>query len=130
MCRLNVCSVIIRLLFICSIRAKIAFLPDDKIEDCSKPGEAAGYYDISGVEVIIETDTDIYLNGSVEFLKEVTGPWKTRVYSEQYVRSKWVPAIIEKKIPDLCQSIHSPNEPWYNHLKDQPGCPIPVGVKS
>lgn len=123
-------KVTIWMLCIYSILGKIAFLPDDKIENCSEPGESAGYYDITGVEIIIETDTDIYLNGTVIFLKEVTGPWKTRVYTEQYVRNEWVPAVIEKKIPDFCQNIHSPSEPWYNHLKDQIGCPIPVGVVS
>jgi hypothetical protein len=116
------------LLSFSSIIGKIAFLPDDKIENCSEPGEAAGYYDITGVEIIIETDTDIYINGTVGFLKEVTAPWKTHVYTEQYVRSEWVPAVIEKKIPDLCKTLHSPTEPWYNHLKDQIGCPIPIEV--
>lgn len=117
-------------LFICftSILGKIAFLPDDRIEDCTEPGERAGYYDLSEVELIMETDTDIYLNGTFKFLHEVTAPWKARVYTEQFVRDQWVPSVIEKKIPDFCQSLHSPTEPWYNHLKHVQGCPIPAGV--
>lgn len=116
------------MLLIGLVQGKIVFLPDDKIEDCSKPGEKAGYYDLSKVEIVIETDTEIFINGTVLFLEEVTGPWKTHVYTEQYVRSKWVPAVVEKKVPDLCSSLHKPNEAWYNHLKDQTGCPIPKGV--
>jgi hypothetical protein len=107
--------------------ARIALFFDEKIEDCTG-GDNAGYYDLSQLEIIVETDTEIFLNGTAKFLHEITSPWKTNVDLEEYVRSEWVPSVVQRKFEDFCEEMHKPTEPWYNNLKDQIGCPIPGGV--
>jgi hypothetical protein len=109
--------------------AKVGIFFDDTIEDCTEEGDNAGYYDLSQLEIFIESDTDIYLNGTVKFLQEITSPWKTEVKSDEYVRSEWVPSVVQRKIPDFCAVLHSPIEPWYNFMKDLTGCPISAGVR-
>jgi hypothetical protein len=107
--------------------ARIALFFDEKIEDCTG-GNNAGYYDLSQLEIIVETDTEVFLNGTVKFLHEITSPWKTNVDLEEYVRSEWVPSVVQRRFADFCADLHNPAEPWYNNLKDQMGCPIPAGV--
>lgn len=105
---------------------KIVLFPDDKVEFCSE--EQSGHFAYDDLHVLIESDTDIFLNGTVKFLKEVKSPWKVYAFAEQYVRDQWVVAMFNRKIPDYCAVMKNPGEFWYAMLKDKKGCPIPEGV--
>jgi hypothetical protein len=118
------------LLFCCKIIqssiGKIVLLPDDKIEICSE--EKSGHFSYDDLHIEIESDTDIFLNGSVKFLKEVKSPWNLKAYAEQSVRDKWIVAMFNRKIPDYCAAMKQHGEFWYDMLKDKQGCPILEGV--
>jgi hypothetical protein len=76
----------------------------------------------------MESDTEVFLNGSVKFPFGLEAPWKSRFYAEQYVRNQWVSGMVDRKIPDMCDWKLNPAEIWYPYLKDQTNCPIPIDV--
>ena len=84
---------------------KLVILFDEKVEVCSEPDETAGFTGYDNLEVIMESDNDIFLNGSVKFPKGMTAPWKGRFYAEQYIRSQWVTSGVDRRIPDICASM-------------------------
>lgn len=112
--------------FLQTALGKVVLLPDDRIEYCSE--DKSGHFNYDNLHIEIVSDTEIFLNGSVQFLKEVKSPFIVKTYAEQYVRQKWVVAMFDRKIPDFCSSMKNPAEFWYNILKEQPGCPIQEGV--
>lgn len=107
---------------------KIILLPDDRIEKCVDAKNDAKFYDVSKMEVIMESDTDIFLNGTFKHLREFKRGIKGRVYAEQFVRGKWVFSMINRKIPDWCDSMANPLEAWYDFYKEYPRCPLKAGV--
>lgn len=113
--------------FVIAVTGKIMVLPDDKIEPYVKPEDAAGVFDISKLEIVIESDTDIFLNGTWKFLKEVK-KWKGQNIAEQFDRGAWSKRGIDRKWDDFCPQIHNPTELWYNMFKKVKECPFPAGV--
>jgi hypothetical protein len=118
------------LTFFTSTTAKVVFLLDGDLEKCVEPENDDKLFDISDLDVIFESDTDIFINGSVKFLKTIRSPLKVHAYAEQYVRSQWVISMIDKRIADGCASMHNPLEPWYNLYKNLSGCPLEAGVRT
>lgn len=110
--------------------AKVVFLFDETFERAVAPEDAAEWFDFSNMEVIMESDTSMFLNGTWKILKNLTSPWKCRMYAEEFKRGLWIPAIIEKKYPDFCESMHNKNEISYPLFKNLEGCPLPAGVCS
>lgn len=108
--------------------ASIKVLVDDVIENCSTTETEAGFYSLDNLEIVIESDTDIFINGTIDFFKNVQTPWKARFYSEKYDRDQWLPAMLDTKVADFCTRIHNPKDFWYNQLKHVKGCPIKAGV--
>lgn len=107
---------------------KIALLFDENVQVCSEPGKEANVIEMDDLSVVMESDTDVFLNGSVKFPKGLKPPWKSRFYAEQYVRNQWVTSMVDRKIPDQCFSGWNPVEIWYPYLENQTRCPIPAGV--
>lgn len=107
---------------------KVAVFVDETIEKITKPEDDAGYFDCTNLEIIIASDTEVFLNGSYRFLKEFKGPWKLRLYAEQFHRGQWVPNAFDRTIRDFCSSVHNPTEVWYGKMKNLQGCPMNAGV--
>jgi hypothetical protein len=107
--------------------AWMEMVPGDRIEDCSAPGKAANMMNYSGLEIIMESDTDFFLDGTLTFLKPIHSPWKLNFIGERWYRDKWVPGI-ERKTEDACPEIHNKINPTYKLLKDQKDCPLEAGV--
>lgn len=112
--------------FYCAV-GRIAILPDEGIENCAKPEERADYFDLDKLEVIVESDYDVFLNGTFRFNKEIKS-WNAHFYTEEFYRNEWTRRLVDRKVADFCKVIHSPTELWYNQMKKQPGCPIKAGV--
>lgn len=102
----------------------------EDFEICVTPEENAGKFDYSELEIIAETDTKVYMNGSWKFLKEVKSPWTSVVFTEKYERGKWNVEMFYKRIPNFCESIQKETEPWYHITKhfEPKSCPFPAGV--
>ena len=94
------------------------------------PAEVAGKLDFSELEVFAESDTKVYLNGSMNFLKEVKKPWSWVVFTERFSRNQWNVDSFYRKIPDFCKSILNPLEPWYfiTSKMTPNNCPFLAGV--
>jgi hypothetical protein len=110
--------------------AKLIPIVYEDFEMCTKEGEDAGKFDFSQLEILAESDTSVYLNGSWKFAKEVKSPWTAIIFAEKYIKSEWVVERLSKKIPDFCEVIQGPNEPWYyvtQHFEHKE-CPFPAGV--
>lgn len=109
--------------------AKVIPIIYEDFEICTEEGESAGKFDFTELEIFAESDTDVYLNGTWSFLKEVKSPWTTVIFAEKYIKSQWN-VELQKKIPDFCEVIQSATEPWYHVTsKFEPKeCPFPAGV--
>lgn len=127
----NFAQLLIFVAFISFSSSKVQILPEEGVEKCSENVEnEAGYFSVDNLEVLVESDTDIFLNGSVKIMKELKSPWLSEYYAEQFYRDQWVRSPIQRKFDDLCQVFHSPTEMWYPILKDVPGCPFAEGVSN
>lgn len=104
----------------------------EEFEKCVEPEETAGKFDFSELEIIAESDTKVYFNGSWNFLKQVKSPWAVLFSTEKYERGVWNPGPLSKKIKDFCKSIQSQSEPWYSVTRhfEPKNCPFAAGVRS
>jgi hypothetical protein len=84
--------------------------------------------DFSKLKVVVESDYDVFINGTTKHLKSFKSPIKGRISGEQLVRGKWVITGFDRKISDLCATMHNPMEAWYYVFKDFEKCPVPAGV--
>lgn len=125
----------VKILLICSMllkftSAKITMILDEGFEKCVEPEEDANVFDFSNAEIVAESDTDVYFNGSVKFLKKVESPWFLHIYTEKFERGEWNVYAMNRKIKDFCAVLHNPLEVWYRYSKNLKGCPLAAGVSS
>lgn len=120
----------ILLLFVMApiIKGKIVLFLDEKVEICSEPGNEANLFNYENLEVLILSDTEIFLNGSIKVLRDIESPWKGLFTAEKNIRNQWN-IQCEKKYPDLCESIHDPAEFTYKITKTLPKCSIAADVR-
>lgn len=116
--------------FISFAFGKMEIYLDEKIEKCVDAQDDAGYLDLSDFFIVAESDTSVFLNGSVRFLKTIESPWKVHMVGEKFERGEWNVYAFNKKVADFCAVMHSPAEVWYPYFKDFNGCPIEAGVSS
>lgn len=108
---------------------KIVPLIDDKMENCASSEEDAEVWDTSELDVIAESDTEVYFNGSAKFLKKVGEKLPLRCFAEKLQRDgKWAIEAIDLKRPDFCASLHDPKEIWFAKT-DKYKCPLEPGVR-
>jgi hypothetical protein len=110
-----------------TVNGKVVIDFYEEIFNCNKKGEA-GFFDLSGLELFVDDSYKTYVNGTWKFLKDVKSPWNWHIYAEEFERGEWNIRAVNRNISDMCPTLHSPLEPWYKLYKDQPGCPIKVGV--
>lgn len=115
-------------LFFSIALGKMEIVLDEKLEKCVDAKDDAGFYDMSEFEIVAESDTKVFLNGSIKFLRNVEAPWSVHIFAEKFNRGQWNVYAIDKTVPDFCSVMHRPSEPWYLYLKDFGGCPIKAGV--
>lgn len=101
-------------------------MPGNEVVDCS-PGGTSEFMDSSDLEIIMESDDDFFVNGTIKFLKPIHAPWKAKGVGERWIRDHWVPGA-EKKVKDLCDIMHDEVDPAYPFFKDQKDCPLEAGV--
>lgn len=120
--------VLITIVKLCSSKIVVTIYEDYEV--CVEPEESAGKFDFSELEIFAESDTKVFLNGSWNFLKEVKSPWPSTIFTERYDRGQWNIELVSKKIPDFCEVIQNPNEPWYEMTSqfEHKHCPFPAGV--
>lgn len=132
-------------LFIESTLARILVFLGENYEDCSTGGKPK-YIDYSGLEYEYFNDTEYFLNGNVtqngilyysskqisgelRFLKEMRSPLKYSLVLEKFDRGQWHVSILNRKGNDLCPTVQSPSEPWYDFFSkfEKKECPWPAG---
>jgi hypothetical protein len=61
----------------------------------------------------------------------MASPMPAGGFCEQFLRGKWVPTPLSRKIDDFCATLNNPMEPWYEIMKDRDHekCPLTVGSK-
>lgn len=110
------------------VNSTLRIAVDEGIETCVEPEKKANYLDWSRLELIAPNDIDVFLNGSLKFLKPVKDSFMMYFYSEKFDRGQWTSALLTKKIKDFCTVMHNPTEIWYAKTKHLKSCPIPAGV--
>lgn len=110
--------------------SKILIIIYEDYEVCVEPEQHAGKLDFSELEIFAESDTKVYLNGSLIFMQDIDAPWRWYVFTERFDRDKWHIDTFTKRIPDFCKSIQNPLEPWYfmTSKLEHKNCPFPAGV--
>lgn len=106
--------------------AKMEIMVDESLQNCTKPG-TGGALDFSEFELIAESDTVLYMNGSVKFLKTAALPFKNYVYAEKFERGQWTLQAFERKYPDFCNVKNDPKEVAYSYFRVCPKCPFEAG---
>lgn len=113
------------------VSAKVYPIVEDRLELCTKPEDRAGKLDYSGLEIVLLSHEEAFLNGTLKFLKQVKSPWKSGVFVERFHRGKWNIEAFNKKNEDFCVSLRNPLEPFYyitsRYISQK--CPIPAGVR-
>lgn len=118
-------ALILQLIFFHCVCAKILILPEEGIEKCSEYADVdAKYFNVDNVSIIVESDFEIFVDGSAKIMKPLKSPWKSEYFAEQLNRNEWVRSPIQKKFNDLCLNFHNPLELWYQFTKNLPGCPF------
>lgn len=104
----------------------------EELEYCVEPKNNARMFDFSQLEIFAETDTNVFLNGTWKFLKEVKSPWISNVFTERYERGQWNVELMNRRIPDFCESIQTKTEIWYHVTQyfEPKTCPFPAGVSA
>jgi hypothetical protein len=110
---------------------KYVLVLDEKVDNCAEPGKDAKAWDISDYQVLTETDTESYLNGSFKFLRHFNPPIQMRFYAERFERGQWNVMYLDQKRKDFCSALLNPSEFWYAKMhKLMDSCPIKAGVRT
>lgn len=120
------CFVCLAICASCAL-GKIAVLPDEGIENCVKPEDSADVFDLDSLEILVESDYEVFLNGAFRFKKDIK-TWKAHFFTEQFDRGEWTKRLANRKVADFCKNMHVPVELWYNQMKNVKGCPLKAGV--
>lgn len=115
-------------IFTVSVFGKMDFYIDETVENCAESGEAAEAFDFSKLDFIAKSDTEMIMNGSVNFKKDFDKPWRVFAFTEKFDRGQWNAYAFQRRIEDFCSIIHSPTENFYQYTKDLKGCPLSAGV--
>lgn len=121
---------VLSVLLLVTIRLVWSFMeivPFENVETCYGSDEPMHLTDHSALKIVAESDEDFYLNGTMIFLKELSGRIKTILIAEQWHRDTWVTSI-ESTQDDTCAAIEDEKLPTYQFFKDQKKCPLVVGV--
>jgi hypothetical protein len=111
-----------------SYDSNFAMIPSETVENCAPADQDAKALDISDYELITETDTDIRINGSFKFLRDMTNS-SVHVYIEKFIRNQWHNEIYDADRPNFCKAWQDKNEVWYVKSKKLKGCPLGAGVR-
>lgn len=103
------------------VYGKIGLFLDEDYEMCSQPGNEANMHDYTHLQILVLSDTEVFLNGSLSFLHEVL------IIIEKFTRGQWS-LMMEKKYEDACKILRNPMDLAYRLAKTLPECPIPAGV--
>lgn len=90
--------------------------------------EKANIVDYSKIDLIPFNDTDVFINGSLTFVRDVNAPFKINVYTEQYIQGQWLLQAFNRTFDDFCFSMKNPGEPFYTEMLSRPRCPYKKGV--
>lgn len=99
-------------------------MPLEKVEICLPP---AGVLDMSSIRIIVTSDVDYFINGTIKFLKPVKAPWKIHCTAEQFYRDQWVPGF-GQKMADYCAEKRNPANVFSQLMEGKKDCPLDAGV--
>lgn len=109
--------------------SEIVVLPYDNLERITDPKNDPEWLDCSNLEVVMESDYDVFLNGTIKVLKDIKHV-PVKLYAEKYDRGQWHVALYNKKLRNFCTKFHSSLELWYYYTKNFPRCPLKAGVRT
>jgi hypothetical protein len=109
--------------------ARYGVIISETFENCSPQKRDAKALDFSNFEVIAETDTDVYMNGSVKFRRSVGSKTGLHIFYEKFIRSQWNVEVFNANRSSFCASIQNPTEGWYMKTKKLKGYPLKAEVR-
>jgi hypothetical protein len=95
---------------------------------CSPPENDAKAIDLSDFELIALDDTDVRMNGTWKFLRDMSNA-SLHIKNEKFIRNQWHNEVYDANRKSFCKSIHDPNEAWFGKSKKFSGCPLGRGVR-
>jgi hypothetical protein len=111
-----------------SYTSKFAMIPSETVENCAPADQDAKALDISDYELISESDTDIRINGSFKFLRDMSNS-SVHVYFEKFIRNQWHNEVYNADRSSFCKAWQDKNEIWFVKSQKLKGCPLGAGVR-
>lgn len=108
---------------------KFAMSVDERIENCADPKFDAKALDLSELELIAESDFEVFINGTAKFTREHRSSIPFQILAERFDRNQWHLSVMNTKRDDFCKSIHNLAELWGAKMMKFKGCPLKVGVR-
>lgn len=109
--------------------SKVVLIMDDIIESCVPKCQEAKVVDRSEIELVVVTDEDVYLNGTLKFLKKLSSPVPVHTWAEKFIGGKWELSTLNVHRADVCFCISNPLELTYAYTKHLKPCPRKIGVR-
>jgi hypothetical protein len=107
---------------------KFGVVMSETFEICSPSENDAKALDLSEFELIALDDTDVRMNGTWKFLRDMSNS-SLQIKTEKFIRNHWHKEVYDANRASFCKAIHDPKEAWYSKSKKFPGCPLGPGVR-
>lgn len=121
--------VFILLLVVCTSTQFITrtkkYVFDEKVFDCSEKDKKK-VFNID-LDVIAESEYEMYLNGTMTFLIDIESPWRVEAYGKKLEQGEWYKKV-ERSVRDFCFSKNNPADIFYPLFGKFKNCPISKGV--
>lgn len=85
--------------------AKYGLVVSETVENCAPEGSDAKALDKSNFEIISESDTEFFFNGTIKIMRNYDNA-SFHVYTEKFIRGKWHQEVYNAKRQSFCQSFH------------------------
>jgi hypothetical protein len=110
-----------------SSTARYGMIISETIDNCAPKDKDAKAFDKTNYELIAVSDTEVYSNGSLKFLRDFSNA-SFHVYTEKLIRNKWCVEVFDAKRPSFCAALRNPTEVWYRKVQKHKLCPLKAGV--
>jgi hypothetical protein len=95
---------------------------DENTYDCSTDKSEKKVFDVD-LDIIAETEYDMFLNGTMTFLVDVKPPWRVETYGKKLEQGEWFKKL-ERSVRDFCFSKNNPTDVFYPFFGNKKNCPI------
>jgi hypothetical protein len=103
------------------------FVFDEKVYECDEKSVKKVFdHDL---DIIAESEYEMYLNGSLTFLVDIKAPWRIEAVGMKLELGDWHKKL-EKSVQDFCFTKNNPTDIFYPMFGKFKNCPLTKGVRN